>query len=185
MAGAGRHIGGRRGSLPRNRKHRKLGRQLLAVAFGTERCGFSHHQLFEAMFALLARVLENRHPVLASEGLSLGYTRNSGPFYSTDPIPPGPAGWYIDPRSIGAPKSSQKAPFSSKALYFLLRLRLEVPSRTTGLAGVMQSGGDAVNRRADRVVELFRAVSQLFSPQQVDLNERHRIDIRVAQTYGP
>ena len=48
-------------------------------------------------------------------------------------------------------------------------------------AGVVQAGGDAVDGRAQRVVEHFGVGAGAFAAEQLDLDQAHGIDVRIAQ----
>lgn len=47
------------------------------------------------------------------------------------------------------------------------------------LARIMQAGGDSVNRRSQRFVQLVRVIARLFPAQQLHLNQAHGIDVGV------
>jgi hypothetical protein len=54
-----------------------------------------------------------------------------------------------------------------------------------GLSRVVQAGGDAVHGGADGVVERGVGCAGPLAAQQVDLDQAERVDVWVAQAYGP
>lgn len=69
--------------------------------------------------------------------------------------------------------------FARGCTNFLQRRRF--PARS---AGIVQSGGDSVDGRAQRIVQRLRVISEAFSAKQVHLNQAHRIHIRIPQADG-
>jgi hypothetical protein len=60
------------------------------------------------------------------------------------------------------------------------RLAPAVTNLACHLPSVVQPRGDAIDCRAQRVVQVFRVVALLFSAQEINLNQAHRIHVRIS-----